>query len=1210
MKLSQQTNILASIAVVAVVVVFTLTGWSAAEVRNQTEQITMAENTAKAISQFRYLIIETALYRERRTIEQWRKRAASTREMLSKHRYSEAKENGLLARERTNLDVIVQLYERLSQVDSAPVVAVAGNSEAAERAASTVSALFLTTQDMLDDAFELVRLNRLDLERSQNHAAALMLASIVMMAALIAAGCLIIKRRVLAPLDVFQRGINRVAAGDMSARVTVGIDNEIGSLAGRFNEMTVQLETSYAAVKAENAERRRAQQSLQEAFEQLSLKSHQLVLAQEEIQTIINHMPALVGYWDRDLRNKFGNNAYLEWFGITPAAMRGKHITEVIGAERFAMNKPFIEAALRGEASIFERTIPVAGGRERFSVASYIPDTRDGITEGFYVLVTDITPLKRAQQAQIEAQMQLRSVFDAASEISIIATGLDGTIQLFSVGAERMLGYTAAEMQGKATVACLHVAQEIAARGAALSLELGRPVAGFDVFVERARLGEPESREWTYRHKYGSTLPVYLTVTAVRDATGAITGFLGVAKDITQEKSSLEVLARARDAAEVANTAKSQFLANMSHEIRTPMNAILGMLQLLHNTRMTPLQRDYAGKSQAAAQSLLGLLNDILDFSKVESDNMTLESGPWRIDDLMRDLSVILSANVGEKEVEVLFEIDPRLRQDLQGDVFRLKQVLLNLASNAIKFTHHGEVVVRLQQTGQDADSTDIEFAVRDSGIGIAAEHLETIFEGFSQAEASTTRRFGGTGLGLAISQRLVRLMGGVLAVDSTPGVGSNFHFRLRFAHAAAAAGQSAAVVPAAPATGKPLRALIIDDNAGARAVLMEMVASLGWRGTAAASGPAALGLLEQSEAGHDAFDVILVDWKMPVMDGWEVTRRIRHLQHDGETPIVIMVTAHSRSMLAERRIAERRMVNGFLIKPVTASMLAEAVLDASTGRDADLSHAHDGLVSSRLAGLHLLVVDDNSLNQQVARELLANEGARVAVADGGVAAVQMVVAENPPFDAVLMDVQMPDMDGYQATRRIRQHPQLQSLPILAMTANVMAGDQAACLVAGMNGHIGKPIHLETLVDTLLRHCGARSHGGPTAIAPAGDRQEQTQKSAASISAPLTATAAPVIELVPALQRLGGNDALFVSLSRRFASDAPAMLASLRTDLVSGRHREAADTLHAFKSMAGTVGAASLARCAAALELQLQRAGKTVEARSAISWSRLNSRSG
>ena len=897
MRLKQQSNILACIAVAAVATVFALTAWSAREVQTQTEQITMAENTSKAISQLRYLIIETALYRERRTIEQWRKRAASTREMLAQHQYSEANEAALLERERVNLTMVVLLYERLTHADTAQAVTPAGEAAATERAASSLSALFLTTQDMLDDAFELVRLNRLDLERSQNQAALLMLASILLMAGLIAAGYLMIKRRVLAPLAVFQRAIGRVSDGDLGSRVTLATQDEIGTLADDFNRMTGQLEASHAALQA-------------------------------------------------------------------------------------------------------------------------------------------------------------------------------------------------------------------------------------------------------------------------------------------------------------ANAAKSQFLANMSHEIRTPMNAILGMLQLLHNTRMTPLQQDYAGKSQSAAQSLLNLLNDILDFSKAESENMTLEVAPWRIDDLMRDLSVILSASVGEKDVEVLFEVDRRLPEALQGDVFRLKQVLLNLAGNAIKFTHHGEVTVALRQVGQDAASTTIEFAVRDSGIGIASEHLETIFEGFSQAEASTTRRFGGTGLGLAISRKLVTLMDGTLAVESTPGVGSTFSFTLRLPHVAAAAAPGVFPAPIMHADAKPLRALVIDDNAGARAVLLDMVAALGWNGTGAASGPAALGLLEQAGNGSGAFDVILVDWKMPVMDGWEVTRRIRQLQHAGATPIVIMVTAHSRGMLAERRTAERRMVNGFLIKPVTASMLAEAVVDAAAGRDGDLQPARDlpgSRSPARLAGLHLLVVDDNPLNQQVARELLAKEGARVAVADGGFAAAQMVLDEAPSFDAVLMDVQMPDMDGYETTRRIRQHPRLQSLPILAMTANVMAGDQATCLEAGMNGHIGKPIHLDTLVGMILKHCEARAAGSAVVPERTGDGQAARTAQDASPQETMSTALHPAIELAPALQRLGGDAALFGSLAQHFASDAPRLLASLHQDLSSGRNAAAADTLHAFKSMASIVGAASLGRCAAALEAQLQLDGPGVD---------------
>jgi CheY-like chemotaxis protein len=400
-------------------------------------------------------------------------------------------------------------------------------------------------------------------------------------------------------------------------------------------------------------------------------------------------------------------------------------------------------------------------------------------------------------------------------------------------------------------------------------------------------------------------------------------GFVRTFTDVT---SYVQALARA----EQASIAKGQFLANMSHEIRTPMNAILGLLNLLQDTPLNAMQLDFVSKTDGAARSLLGLLNDILDFSKVEAGKMTLDPRPFHLDKLLKDLTVILKSTVGDKPVALRFDVEPDVPRVLLGDDMRLQQVLINLGGNAIKFTSQGEVVLRVRQLESSATDALLEFAMRDSGIGIAPENQAHIFDGFSQAESSTTRRFGGTGLGLSISSRLVSLLGGTLQLSSVVGQGSTFYFQLRF-----------------PVASLPLSEL---------------------------PAPAA---------------------------GAGAPEKVRRLQ-----------------------------------------------------------------------GLRLLVVEDNKINQMVAKGLLAKEGADITMADNGELGVAAVVAAQPPFDVVLMDVQMPVMDGYAATRAIRQELGLTSLPIIAMTANAMASDRVACLDAGMDDHVGKPFELDHLVATLLRHCG------------------------------------------------------------------------------------------------------------------------------------------
>ncbi len=518
--------------------------------------------------------------------------------------------------------------------------------------------------------------------------------------------------------------------------------------------------------------------------------------------------------------------------------------------------------------------------------------------------------------------------------------------------------------------------------------------------------------------------------------------------DALAEAAQAALAQRTREA-EAASQAKSEFVANMSHEIRTPMNPVLGLLQLLQLSGLNARQQDYVHKAEGAARSLLAILNDILDFSKVESGKLVLDDAPFRLDELLRNLSVVLSSALQHKEVEVLFQLDPAVPRVLRGDDLRLQQVLLNLAGNALKFTERGEVVVALQLLQAGPERVRVEFAVRDTGIGIAADRLQAIFEGFTQAEASTTRRFGGTGLGLAISRRLVHLMGGELTVTSTPGQGSRFAFTLELGCDAAASVQKG--TPAARPSLRPqgLRVLIADDNATARQVLSAMVESFGWQVQTASNGAQALELLATATEQGTPFDILCVDWVMPGMDGWETIKHLRARQ--GATlPAILMITAHGRAM-ALQHLEEQGdgpeggpVLDGFLVKPVTPSMLFDAVAQATQGASVVQECSTEPLPHT-LAGMRLLVVEDNPLNQQVARELLSYAGAEVEVAQDGVHALACVRNAPQPYDAILMDVQMPRMDGYTATRVLRQEMGV-TTPIIAMTANALPAWRQACL--------------------------------------------------------------------------------------------------------------------------------------------------------------------
>jgi len=532
-----------------------------------------------------------------------------------------------------------------------------------------------------------------------------------------------------------------------------------------------------------------------------------------------------------------------------------------------------------------------------------------------------------------------------------------------------------------------------------------------------------------------------------------VLGFYTIVFDVSKMKEAqtqLETLnaqlGERTQQAEAASVAKSAFLANMSHEIRTPMNAILGMLSLLQKTELSDRQADYTHKTQGAARALLSLLNDILDFSKVEAGKMTLDPHPFRLDRVMGELSVILAANIGTKGIEVLFDIDPRLPPALVGDATRLRQILINLCGNAIKFTERGEVVLKLALLALRGSEVTLEIAVSDTGIGIAPENQERIFSGFTQAEASTTRRYGGTGLGLAICHRLVALMGSELRLQSEPGRGSRFSFQLTLPMAEDEAPVALPIVQEVTLEGRAKnrpRVLIVDDHPVARDVHRRMAASLGWQADEAASGESALELMSASPTRYDA---VFLDWHMPGLDGWQTGQQIRAITGVGPAVLLFMVTAHGREMLAQRSESSQGLLDGFLVKPLTASMLQDAVAVARRARHAGTADtsvkADKGPAVRRLAGLRLLVAEDNENNQQVARELLEDEGAEVHISGNGQEAVAAVAAGD--FDAVLMDVQMPVMDGYAATARIRGHLGRQTLPIIAMTANAMASDRRA----------------------------------------------------------------------------------------------------------------------------------------------------------------------
>jgi PAS domain S-box-containing protein len=750
------------------------------------------------------------------------------------------------------------------------------------------------------------------------------------------------------------------------------------------------------------------------------------------------------------------------------------------------------------------------------------------------------------------------NVLRSSSEVSIIATDLNGSISVFNRGAERMLGHSAEAMIGQVPLTALHVPAELDQRAAQLSLEYGMPFDGFRALVHQAEVEGSDTREWTYQRQDGSRLQVSLVMTAMRDDASALTGYLGIAVDVTAQHALEAGLMHAKEQADAASEAKSYFLANMSHEIRTPMNAVLGMLQLINHTPLNPRQEDYVGKAQSAARSLLGILNDILDYSKIEAGKLQLDVHSFELETLMQDLAVVLAGNQVNARVEVVFDIDPAMPPTLLGDSLRLQQILINLGGNALKFTQQGHVVVSVQALRQDAQRVSVRVAVSDSGIGIEASQIQRIFEGFSQAETSTSRRFGGTGLGLVISRRLLHLMGSELHLESEPGVGSRFWFDVDLGIDATAALPS----PALPAVDRKVKLLVVDDNEVAAHILTRTLLGLGWQADHLTDSRDVAARVVSAQQAGAPYDALLMDWKMPGSDGLSTARAVERQCQGFKAPAIIMITAYGREVLADAREAGDPPFIELLAKPVTPRQLQAAIHKALRAEPGSLPErrVESPALLARLKGVRLLVVEDNALNRFVAFELLRREGAEVHLVEGGLQALETLAAQPRAIDLVLMDVQMPDLDGLEVTRRLRALPASARLPIVAMTANASTADREACLAAGMDDHIGKPIDIDHVVDIVRRYL-------PAVVLEDLDGPMPGLEASAAI-----------------IERFDGDGALFRSALAYFDVEIASLLDRLEAAMAEPSQRRAADVLHSIKGCAATMGAQALATLAGNLE--------------------------
>ena len=778
------------------------------------------------------------------------------------------------------------------------------------------------------------------------------------------------------------------------------------------------------------------------ADEVLRATSLSLARSSAFIRTVTDHVPAMVTYWDRELRCRFANRSFIEFMGKDSDQIIGAPLTEVIGGELYRRNRQRVDAALAGQPQSFYQDRPDRDGESRFVWANYIPDLDEsGTARGFFVMVSDVTELKRTE---------LR----------------------------------------------LH--------------------------------------------------------------------------DLNEQ------LVRARDRAEAASRAKSAFVANMSHEIRTPMNAIIGLARLLEEAPLARRERSYVGKIQLATQSLLAVVNDVLDFSKIEAGQLKLEHSPFNLDHILTSIGVLVGQNAWNKGVEPVFNVAPEVPLELVGDAMRLQQVLLNLTGNAVKFTEHGEVVLSVRQLSCSATSTTLEFSVRDTGIGISPAQQAHLFEAFSQGDNSTSRQYGGTGLGLAICRRLVDLMDSSISVHSELGKGSTFRFACtleRAVHGMPAARQL-------PVAVEGLSLLIVEDNATVLDMLTRQCQALGWRVWSADSGQAGLAQLRKlaRASGAPQLDLLLLDAGLPDLDGISLLTQA----HTDDTlllpPTIMMAPDHYTEELIP--IADSLHIATILAKPTTPSRLLSTVVAVRTGSAQQSALPAHTPLSGRLAGMRVLLVEDNEINQEMAQYILLHAGARVDIACNGRVAVELLQQDPARYDAVLMDLQMPVMNGYEATATLRAMG-LKDLPIIAMTANALDEDRQLAVEAGVNAHVPKPIDVDELLATLLR------------LAPLRPGRTAPDDSWRKPSAEDRPSSLPGIDLEAALRRLAGNYPAFVGLLKRFENSQGGTVGEVRTLLANGKQHAAAQLLHRLRGVAANLGAGDIARLSAQSEVALHEGSET-----------------
>jgi PAS domain S-box-containing protein len=904
-------------------------------------------------------------------------------------------------------------------------------------------------------------------------------------------------------------------------------------------------------------------------------RAEEKLRANEQLfRSIFENSQIGIGLFKIDSQEHVSNRALHEMLGYTGEELsRLGQWDEIVPAEERASCAQRYAELVQGkretdeyEQHFIRRDGSIVLGNGRFQLlrdAAGKPQCIVGLTE-------DITERRRAQEDLQASEQLFRSIFENA-QIGIGVFNIDRQELSPNRALQEMLGYTEKELSRLETWDQITPPDESA-------LDAKR----YGELVQ----GKRENDEWEQRliRRDGRIAVTSVRFSLLRDAAGRPQYVASLQEDITERKRLEAELVAAKDVAEAATKAKSDFLANMSHEIRTPMNAILGMTHLALKTELTPKQSDYLTKTKIAAQALLGIINDILDFSKIEAGKLEMEKTEFHLDNVLENLSSVVSQKAHDKNLEFLIARPHDLPTNLVGDPLRLGQILINLVNNAVKFTEHGEVVVSVALEERVSDRVKVRFSVRDSGIGMTPEQTARLFQAFSQADASTTRKYGGTGLGLSISKRLVEMMGGEIWAESNYGAGSTFLFTTWFGIGSTEA-ERRHLIP--DLTG--IRALVVDDNALAREILTNALKEFLLRVDSVPSGEAALRELAAADS-RDPYQVVLMDWHMPGMDGLEASRHILRGGRLKHVPKIVMITAFGREEI--RVQAEGMGIEGYLLKPVSPSMLYDTLMDVfgvteqKSARSRPTKKEED-ILSTNASGIRILLVEDNEVNQQVATELLESAGANVRIANHGGEAVRILTEGEgtPPFDVVLMDLQMPGMDGFTATRLLRAQPRLQSLPIIAMTADAFVEERHRCLEAGMNDHVSKPIDPDALFATLMRWVKSR------------------RVQAAGTEARLTKVADDVIlpeidgvDLAGGLKRVAGNKRLYRDLLAQFATKQNDAASQISAAIETGDRKLAERITHTVKGVAGNIGLGPVFTAAEKLERAIRERDAVVPA--------------